>query len=736
MENTQNKNQLFEIIEKFKNRSAKAEDVLKLAEIICFSSPYPITHFNSSPTNNLKISNAIRFNFDTKNVVTAATTKEGAIEVKTISSETGNTNIEVSHSYILNINADYVATLPLSEVLQIIGHEMRHFFQAQSFKSIILNQPLPIKINEDTANSMSYGMVAQNSLSELIKLAYIAKDRNFEPAVIREYINSSKDPNFYLDMLFTDGKNSDFSAIDPSITENPKAFINYFAYLQLKYEEDARVIGANFAETFLNNILTDKLCPPSIKGFVEQNIFKTQDSATKEFKKHSSKAYKMMRVLYQRAMEKAINTDEKDIIKILQNETISPILKNHIKEFRLYDMRNKNVDKTTYYKAVLAYRGKSALANDKPSFYYMMNSNPKEIVYNLLKDINKSVELKHLISSNDALGNINFLNPSSPIYFSPNELANLCFEWLKQGSYNNVHNIFCMDYKNTTIIAPKLTEEKHSQIQNAVRAHKGINDYLTDKLTPLTKIINKKAENVSFEEYTLLKELQFENFANGNNVECAKALNLSVSEYLNILDDIRFALEMVNNLKFDHVSFNDIKEKIDEIDNLTSIKEKNINGYERQELFDFIYNPSATKFIAKTICETKNYTLEELEEYLKRLANGEGFNDGRLKSLHFEMKVSQLIFNSDLAPSKNDTAAKEHEFENFIYKNDSNQIIKNAMKEENLNIKEFEKYLALLDLHEKPYGKYEKFDHNLRRTYTLNNMKCYIENVVESSNER
>ena len=176
MENNLKKKQLLEIIENYKNKKATAKDVIKLAEIICYESPYPIKYFNSSPSNNIKINDVIKFNFDKKGVVTSATTKEGALEVKTIKSETGNSFIDVNNITTLSINADFISKLPFNDALQIIGHEMRHYFQAQALKSIILDGKIPAGIKQDVADSMSYGLIAQNNLSDLLKLTHIAKN--------------------------------------------------------------------------------------------------------------------------------------------------------------------------------------------------------------------------------------------------------------------------------------------------------------------------------------------------------------------------------------------------------------------------------------------------------------------------------------------------------------------------------------------------------------------------------
>ena len=624
---------------------------------------------------------------------------------------------------------------------------MRHYFQAQALKSIILDGKIPAGIKQDVADSMSYGLIAQNNLSDLLKLTHIAKNRDFNSDVVKEFLKTSKDPNFYLNLVFNDNKNKYIASLDQKMAGTPKGFIDYYAYLQLQYEEDARMAGANFAEDFLNQILYDENYPPPprIKNYIEQSIVNVQDSQSKEYQRRSNKVYQIMRTLYNKAIEKAITTNERDIEKIFQNISIPPILKNQIKEFRLYNMRKNNIDKASYYKAVLTYKGKNALSQDKASCYYMMNSDPKEIMFSLLKKIDKSSTLKDILSAKDALGNVNFLNPATPIYFSPKELVNLCFEWLKQEKYMDAYNIFCLNFKNTSIVAPGLTEERFYKIRKAIRNNNDIYYYLDGKLSVVTNILNKKVENISIEEYAFLNEILYdENLYNENlfqdnsnniSVDCAKALNLNVSEYLNLLDDLRIMLEMSDKLDLDLPVFDDIRNKIKEVNSLKGLKESALENKEKERIFDFIYNPSATEFIAKSICENKNYTLQDIDEYLKRLESGKGLEEGKYKSLHSEMKIGQLIYSSDIEKDEASSKSKNYKFTKFLNATEVVEIIKKAMDEEGVTIKQFDEYLDLVFAQDSTSPKYEKFDHSLRRAFALSNIKSYIEKSVNDSKE-
>jgi len=63
------------------------------------------------------------------------------------------------------------------------------------------------------------------------------------------------------------------------------------------------------------------------------------------------------------------------------------------------------------------------------------------------------------------------------------------------------------------------------------------------------------------------------------------------------------------------------------------------------------------------------------------------------------------------------------------------EIIKKAMDEEGVTIKQFDEYLDLVFAQDSTSPKYEKFDHSLRRAFALSNIKSYIEKSVNDSKE-
>lgn len=709
----ENKQELFNIAEKFKNKTVTPEDVLRLATILCYALPYPSEYFSTVRPEELTIEQEYQ-EADSNGKITLGSHKE-SIQSTTLNSE-NRAKIQINTISSLTLNADYLSRQSFYEVIDTIAHEMRHELQSKLLRQNLLDGRELSPEMQDVVDAYAYGNFNQRSLGNLLKLAYVLDGGELSPEQIDKFINSKDDDEF-------------FSKFVPSDSDKTsKAEVEFLAYRQLKYEEDARITGANFAFELFYKMVNDEMCPEEIKDYLEENFEEADSRLKTEREKIDSANYQDIRQLYMKAKNLIDNTSTKTIEDLLNNRQIDYILKQQIADLKLHQLRQSNTDMATYYRGVCSFRLTPTLSVDKPSYYYLAGCNPKEIMLKLLKEIGKEYDdglnmRRNPLYGERAIGNLNFINPSDPIYLQPDEIVDLCLYWIEQSNYTPISSLVSgIKYACPSNDAEN---ERYAKISKAILSSKKIQQKIKDKTSIISQILDKKPEDMLYEELAILEKVYYgyqtlnQNSSEidkiaaylGTNVETCITQLQELRDVSNISESLQFKLNSKINERLDFIKWNNLTKtlKINSKDNILS-------------------NPLLIVAFSKIIKETQlfaNYSTTDLESYIKNTK----YND-----IFFESTVEKYLtlLNDEPETYKEEVKELEKKFIDFIYAPASSSMIHKICYKKHISLKEFNVYLDCLEKGDID-DKFTDIDNALKQDFIVKySRKLEIDNLYNS----
>ncbi len=528
------KKDLFDILNNIYFGFATAEDILGLAQIICYNNPYQSQYAIKADPKKLAIKLFKNNPFSKNDIALSYLSQKGA------------------DSAALNIN-DQIVKYKLTDMIDSISHELRHYYQAELIKESIINQKQLDKNMQEVVDSFQEVSSYQLHLSDLLKLSKFAQDQQLDLNLVNNFLlNNEK--------LHSKSSQLDYALDD----ERLKHDIDGYAYLQLKYEEDARLTALNFTLEFLNNLINDKDCPQHLKPFLNENLLGVGDNYLEEKYFREKPIYHQVQQAFLKSVELVRNASTQNVAEIVRNSELNPILKLQIAELKLFDLRKANIKTSTYFRAVqVFYEGRYEM--DRSSYYYLKKDNPKKIMLDLYKEIYQPRDdglyvalFPYMIYSNQ-----NFIDPDKPMYFDSQELKEICFEWIKRGEITALIGAFFCEWGQLKNLAPDSAKWTFHETKKLLQNDEQLQEYINDKLSFIDEIFKKDINKINYYDYLLLKAIDLPN--DKNIADLALIERISKDDCFERINNIKCCILVSIKLKLKNVKNYDIPKLIDKI---------------------------------------------------------------------------------------------------------------------------------------------------------------------------
>lgn len=430
--------ELLEITKKFARGKQTIKDLQRLAEILYYEAPFENSilpeGFNREELSVLVVQSITKDNQDS-NTVTVGDHDDGRVRLS------------------------YDAIRDLGAALDTLGHEGTHDKQDKMVTARASGEIQLTPEMEEVVDSYEYGRLAQTNLYGMVNLS----------------------ANQELDELYARNTIDNFENLDEeqrkAVLSKARGHLNYMSYKQLKYEEQARSKGHQYAVEILSALKQLKNCDPQTRAYIEACEKNLSVKWQRETNLRNADDYQILRKLHQTAIQSCANLD----IHELAASNMDATLKLQLEDGVLFNLRRARVSQGEYYRALVAFHRDEHDLKDPNniSHYYLTGCDPKAIVIDALKDGSQSEEF--------ALKNINFILPKDTILLTPEEISDLCSHWAKQGNLNKIMTIleFCHEDPTSSLMdllgfSASLPKERQEAISKEVSSNYEIFD-ITDK---------------------------------------------------------------------------------------------------------------------------------------------------------------------------------------------------------------------------------------------------------------
>lgn len=458
--------EILDIVKKFARSQQTISDAQRLANILYYEAPIK--------------NRVLPTKFNEEDVIVTV--------IPQIESDGEDPNLVTAgdHSRDGFIRLSFDAIKNLGEELNTLGHEGTHELQDRVARARALNNTVLSPELKEVVDSYEYGGVAQGNLYGIVNMA---ANRELNEA--------------YAELNFTNFENMQGEEREQFLNR-AKDRLNHISYKQLKYEENARNCGFEYAKEILAAIKSFKQCDAKTRAYIEECEKELSRKWEREENLRNSGTYQTLRELHQASITACANIN----VQRLAAADLDPTLKSQLETGVLFNLRRAHVSQAEYYRALVAFnRDVIELSNTNSlSYYYLTDCDPKTITIEMLKDGS--------LIEDFALNNINFILPKDTILLSPDEISDLCLHWAKNGKFNKILSILnsCNYSQNDEMMqfmsyGPVLPVERQEAIKKSISENYQIQDTLDkefqDLLAKYKAIEGKQITEMTDEELVL-----------------------------------------------------------------------------------------------------------------------------------------------------------------------------------------------------------------------------------------
>lgn len=467
MTNLESREKLFHLAEKFTYGIVNADDLKELGALLLYNPPYTSRIvFPTSPDDLKFVCNEEMIDDDPDN---AGGYSHAGQEIKLYS----NTFLDEKFPFYFQF----------VRFLETMGHEYTHFLQDLAKKATFEN---PVVKN-----------VVQNY-----------RPLNLSPQAQKVIDTFSRlDTERNLSEMILYSRKGMFNRVDLDDA-------NYWAYLQLLHEENARDCQFVYANEILNSMLNDELCTKDVKRFLKKCQKWLNEQWRIELKGRNSHAYKQSRKLLDQALEDLSKLDIKTIS--LTGES----LRENLIANKLFAMRKAGCDKFEYYKTAKVLQG----GFDEACANYLLGVDQKEMLLRFLhcEEMRPEIAL-HIFADTDVI-----FQGKKPTLLSAEEISTVYGDWAGEGRFDLLDSSFKATEKDYSLKMEHLDDKRKEAIRKAVFTNEKLWSKVHEAFVILGEIA-ERGEILSEEEFNLVQkrfyivslETQFSNYIDNNAEEAA-----------------------------------------------------------------------------------------------------------------------------------------------------------------------------------------------------------------------